>query len=249
MKDDDVLLSGRATQNRRLAILALLAVAPARTLSRDKVMGLLWPEKDEEQARHLLSVGLHEIRKLLGEDVLLSRGDDLVLDGHRLPSDLDEFHRALEADDVERAVELYRGPFLDGFYLRGGSASFDEWVEETRQRCDNEYRRALEVVARRRAAANDLVGAVDAWRTAAAADRYNTRVAMELVRALEAAANRAGAFQFARIHQALLRGEFGTEPHPDFVRLVETLQQEPGSPDVPATVSPGEARGLRARGR
>ncbi|MGH9025957.1 MAG: hypothetical protein ACRDWD_07560, partial [Acidimicrobiia bacterium] len=48
-------LSGRAIQRRRLALLALLATARSRGLTRDKLVGYLWPERTADAARHLLS--------------------------------------------------------------------------------------------------------------------------------------------------------------------------------------------------
>ncbi len=47
--------TGSATRRRRLALLALLAVARDRGLNRDKVQAYLWPESDTERARHGLN--------------------------------------------------------------------------------------------------------------------------------------------------------------------------------------------------
>jgi DNA-binding SARP family transcriptional activator/TolB-like protein/Tfp pilus assembly protein PilF len=239
LEEDAVILSGRAAQKRRLALLALLATAPLRSLSRDKLMGLLWPEKDEDQARHLLSVAVYEIRKELGEEVLQSRGDDLVLDATLLGSDLDDLRLALEEGSLDRATSLYAGPFLDGFFLNG-SAEFDQWLEQERDRVAHEMGRAFEDLAERMEAEGDVLGAVDAWRRLAAVDRYNSRIALRLVRALAAAGNRTGALQFARVHVALLQDEFQTEPAPEFMALVETIRSAPAPPG-PSAAGPSAA--------
>ena len=52
-------VAGAAAQPRRLAILALLARAGDRGLSREKVIGFLWPDSDEERARRLLSQAVY----------------------------------------------------------------------------------------------------------------------------------------------------------------------------------------------
>ena len=44
-------LAGAALQPRRLAVLAALAVAGPHGLSRDKLLGLLWPETSEARGR------------------------------------------------------------------------------------------------------------------------------------------------------------------------------------------------------
>jgi DNA-binding SARP family transcriptional activator/TolB-like protein/Tfp pilus assembly protein PilF len=250
LEEDSVILSGRAAQKRRLALLSLLAAAPLRAVSRDKLMGLLWPDKDEDQARHLLSVAAYEIRKELGEEVLQSRGDDLVLDATLLGSDLDDLRLALEQGDLDRATALYAGPFLDGFFL-GGSAAFDQWVEQERNAIAQDICRAFEDLAERFEAAGDIHPAVDAWRRLAAQDRYNCRIALRLVGALAAAGNRTGALQFARVHAALLQDEFQTEPAPEFMALVESIRSAPAAtpaPPAPATAATPSAPAAAATG-
>src|SRR5205823_1964919 len=62
------------TQRRRLALLALLAVARNRGLSRDKILAYLWPESDAERARHGLDQVLYAQRNHLGvPDLFLGR--------------------------------------------------------------------------------------------------------------------------------------------------------------------------------
>ena len=244
-KEGDV-VSGRAAQKHRVAILALLAAAPGRALPRERIIDLVWPHKAEERGRHLLSVAVYEIRKELGEEVLASRGDDLVLDAGHVAADIDQFEEALEEGDPDRALRIYGGPFLDGFGLRG-SVELEQWIDATRERYAALHRRALERVARRRGADGDAVGAVDAWRELASVDPFNGRVALGLVRALQTAGNRAGALQFAREYERRLRAELDAEPDGEFQRMMAALRardaatgaagstSEAGEPRAPAT--------------
>ena len=66
---DGVPYAGPATQRRRLALLALLAAADT-AVSRDRLMGYLWPEADPERARHSLDDALSALRRELRSDVL-----------------------------------------------------------------------------------------------------------------------------------------------------------------------------------
>lgn len=223
LEEDGKILSGRFTQKRRLAILALLATAPRRAMTRDRIMGLIWPDRNEGRARRLLSTAVYEIRKELGEDVLVTRGDEVVLDSERLPTDIDAFDAAIEAGEAEGAVRVGRGAFLDDFVLRG-SVEFEQWLDATRERYAARYRRALEQVARERGADGDRLGAAEAWRELAALDPFNSRVAVGLVEALAAAGNRAGAMKSARAHELLLREELDVEPDPEFTRAVIALR-------------------------
>ena len=225
LERDGEVVTGRAAQKRRLALLALLATAPSRTMSRDKLIGQLWPESDTEQARHLLSVALYELRKALGEELVVSRGDDVCLEGEELRTDVEELE-AVVREDPERAVELYAGPFLDGFYL-SEAPEFERWAEGERDRLARRHQEALETLAERRSAAGDPRGAVDSWRRLAALDPYNSRVATQLVRALAASGDRAAALQHVRIHEIMLREEFGAEPDPELLALATRLRDEP----------------------
>ena len=88
-------LTGRATQRHRLALLALLAMATAQRLSRDKLVGYLWPESDPESARNLLNVSTYVLRTALGESALESVGEELQLNGEIVHVDAAEFDAAL----------------------------------------------------------------------------------------------------------------------------------------------------------
>ncbi|HEV2735169.1 MAG TPA: hypothetical protein VGV85_10035, partial [Longimicrobiaceae bacterium] len=135
-------VSGPAVQRHRLALLALLAVAPGGKTSRDRLVALLWPESGEAAARRLLNVSLHALRKQLGEDALLSLADDVQVRPGALPSDVGRFRAALEAGEHRAAVDLYAGPFLHGFHL-GGAGEFDRWAEGVRDGLARAHQEAL----------------------------------------------------------------------------------------------------------
>src|ERR1041384_7084645 len=60
---DGRLVEGAPAQPRRLALLALLAGAGDRGVSRDRLLSLLWPESDTERARHALAQLLHILQR------------------------------------------------------------------------------------------------------------------------------------------------------------------------------------------
>jgi hypothetical protein len=140
----DTPLGGPAAHRHRLALLALLAVS-GRPMSRDKLVAFLWPERDTEHARNLLKTAVHELRKLLAENVILSIGDQLSIDPALLSCDVTEFEGAVAAKDYVRAASLYRGPFLDGFFLKDAS-EFEHWVDAKRKRLADTYARVIEHV-------------------------------------------------------------------------------------------------------
>lgn len=119
---------GAGAQRRRLALLALLDGAGDRGLTRDKILGFLWPESEPEKARRILTQALYALRRDLGEEDLFLGSNEVRLNPDLMTSDRLDFQKAIEAVQLERAVSCYSGPFLDGFYVPE-APEFERWVE------------------------------------------------------------------------------------------------------------------------
>ncbi len=232
-------ITGRGAQRRRLALLAILAAARGKPVSRDKLVAFLWPEASGDRARHLLADSLYVIRDELGEDVIRATGNDLALDRSHISSDTMEFADALEAGDRARAVGIYAGggPFLDGVFVTD-AGEFDRWVDSTRTGLAEDYRRALRELASAAAERGDHAAAIEWWRRLAAEDRLNSRVALGLMRALAAGGDGAGALDFARTHADVVRAELESEPDAAIIafeaelRALQAQVRVPAPPDV-----------------
>ncbi|MFL5382650.1 MAG: BTAD domain-containing putative transcriptional regulator [Longimicrobiaceae bacterium] len=253
-------VTGKAAHTRRVALLAILAAARGRTVGRERIIGLLWPEHRAAAARHLLSESLYVLRRELGESAFVSSGDEVGLNGEIVQSDVEAFESAIEAGDVERAAPLYRGPFLDGFFV-ADAPEFERWAEGERDRLARIHTRALECLATAREGEGRPAEAAGWWRRLVALDPFNSRVAMRLMQALDASGERAAAIWFAEKHVAFLRDELGVEPEEDFEELFERLRTEPvriptadrvmpapPAADVPASASPEPEDGTPAAG-
>ncbi len=210
VRQGGAIVTGRPAQRHRVALLALLALAPDHRLSRDKLIALLWPDADTARGRSLLNASTYALRAALGDTALVSEGDDLRLDATAVRSDVAEFSAAIAAGDHAEAVARYTGPFLDGFFL-AEAEEFEQWVGRERQRLAGLYGKALAERAEAAEAAGDCRTAVERWRACAALDPYDSQVALRLMQALEASGNRAGAIQYASEHARLLREELGVE--------------------------------------
>jgi serine/threonine-protein kinase len=219
-------VTGRATQGRRLALLALLASARGRPVPRDKLLAVLWPESSTDRARHQLSDDLYILRGALGDGVVRSVGDELALNPDAIASDAEMFERLLDEERHEAAVELFTGPLLDGFHL-ADSVEFEQWLDLERTRLGRRYAAALETLAERSEASGEFTAAVNWWRRLAAQDPFSGRVTLRLMRALEAAGHRADALKHARTHAILLREEFDAEPDPEVTAFAERLRLAP----------------------
>ncbi|HJU68416.1 MAG TPA: BTAD domain-containing putative transcriptional regulator [Gemmatimonadaceae bacterium] len=231
-------LAGRAAQRRRVALLAMLAAARGRGVSRDKLIAYLWPEQDAEHGRALLSDSIYRVNQALGAEAIISAGDDLRLSIDVLPSDVGDFEDAIERGEWQRAAELYGGPFLDGFFL-ADAEEFERWAAGERDRLGRAYARVLESLSESAERRGNAVEAVRWWRALAAQDPYSSRVVVRLMRALDRSGDRAAALQHARIHATLLAEEFGTEPDAAVAELAASMRAQPiaPAPSPPASAS------------
>jgi serine/threonine-protein kinase len=233
IEGDEGRLSGEAVQRHRLALLALLSAARDATLPREKLMALLWPDQPAHQARHLLNVSVHVLRKALGVTVLRTEGGDLSLDTSVLPSDLVRFREALKAGDLRGAAQAYTGPLLDGFFL-DDAPEFERWQDTERARLETEYADLLSSLAEDAERTGDRSGAVKWWRALAEQAPDNARVTVRLMQALEATGDRGAALQAADAHAALLAEELGAEPSPEVSSLAARIREQPAPVSLPS---------------
>ena len=231
---------GRVAQRRRLALLAILAANRHRAVSRDKLLGLLWPERRAEEARHSLAQLVYGIRQELGDEVVVSGPDDLRTNPALISADVADFGEALERGDLETAVTLHAAPFLDGFFLNE-APEFERWVEEERTHLRQRCAAALESIARAALQSGRAGESVKWWRRRAALDPLDPRITQELMRALAAAGDHPGAIRQAAIHATLLRSEIDAPPDTKVAALAERLRQQMVATAPRATPAPSVA--------
>ena len=184
-------LGGNAQQPRRLAILAILARAGDRGVSRDRLAGLLWGDVDEERARRSLNQALYALRQELGAEDAILGTRDLRFNPELIEVDLAAFETARASGAFEEAARLYAGPFLGDFHLPG-VPDFARWADEAREGIAADYRALVEAAAAGATAREDRGGAVLWWRRLAALDPADTRAAQGLVESARGRGRRAG---------------------------------------------------------
>ncbi|HEX2779642.1 MAG TPA: BTAD domain-containing putative transcriptional regulator [Gemmatimonadaceae bacterium] len=203
-----------------MGLLARLAVAGERGVSREKLVGCFWPDKEERAAHHSLSQALHRLRHDLGVEPLILGTRVLRLNPALVWSDVGAFHDALHSRDAKRMVELRAGPFLDGIFFHG-LPDLERWIESERARIEELYASALRTLAIAAGAAREHDAAARWWRKLLELDPLDGRIALEVVRALHSAGDAGGALREARHHRALVRAELRTEADPRILEIIE----------------------------
>jgi DNA-binding SARP family transcriptional activator/TolB-like protein len=203
-------------------LLALLAASGERGMSRDQLIGYLWPESSGENGRHSLEQLLHALRRALGEPIFKGT-NPVTLDTAVIASDVNDFEHALARGDLTEAVELYAGPFLQGFYLEE-AAEFERWATTERTRFANRYSECLTRLAAEAERARDNTGSIRWRRRQVEADPVSSRSALALMRALVASGDQTAALQHARIYEELVRQELESDPDPSIVAYAAALR-------------------------
>jgi Tol biopolymer transport system component/DNA-binding SARP family transcriptional activator len=233
-----------AGHRKRLGLMAILAGSTS-PVSRERLAALLWPESDEAHARNALKQLLFTVRRELGDDAISELNGALALSAQVVQSDVGDFRLSYEAGALADAVNVYRGPFLDGVYVRG-APEFERWTEEVRHSLSADYASALESLVASALSSRDAPAAVRWARTLAACDPLSTRSALLLVRAVDSNGDRAAAIRHGELHASLLREECGIEMPPEVAAVLQQLRESSipvlatseSNGTMPAPVSP-----------
>ncbi len=239
-RSDGRALDSILTQPKRVALLAFLAAAtPYRLHRRDTLLGLFWPELDQEHARAALRQALHGLRQGLGTDVLRNRGDEEVgVDERRLWCDVRAFHQALEADDWSRALALYRAGLLDGFFL-SDSPEFERWLEDERARVRNCACQAAWTLAQRSKGEGDAAGAAAWARRAASLLPDDEEMVRRLIALLDEMGDRVGAMQVYQEFSGRAASEYQVEPAAETKALIALVRSREAA--LPPVLRPAPA--------
>lgn len=215
------------TRRKPLGLLALLAGATDRGLSREKLGAYLWPEGDSEKVRGVLKQTLYSIRQEL-EPELIQGTVDLRLNPAVIDCDTWQLDRLAAAGDLAAAAERYHGPFLDGIHLPD-APGFEHWVDDQRDRYARKFAGLVEKLARGAMGRNEPREAMEWWRRLTEFDPLDVRAVSGLLHACLQAGDRPRAIRYAERHMTLLRKELEITPDPEIRRLVEQARARPGS--------------------
>lgn len=193
------------------ALLAYLAFYPNRPHAREVLAEMFWPESDA--GRLSLRVAVGSLRRQLepaGTDpgsVLAAERACLSLNSAAVRIDVSEFEAALRFADTAilpqdrierlmRAVELYRGPLLPGYY--------EDWILPERERLGEAYLGALHQLCTLLEAGEDLNAALAYGHRAVIAASFQEEAHLTLMRLYRRAGRPAEALRhYTQLEQAL----------------------------------------------
>lgn len=210
------------------ALLCYLAIT-GRPQFRLVLAGLLWGDLPEEDAGANLRKALSNLRDLAG--------DHLIITPHMVTFDRTSAYwldveaflslstRSLPTDlpDLHAAAELYRGDFLDGFYVRH-APMFEEWVLGQREGLRGLAGHVLKRLAGYYAGTGELDLAIDYTARLLTLDPWQEEAHRQMMALLARRGARSAALAQYETCRRLLKEELGVEPMAETTALYRRIR-------------------------
>lgn len=225
-------------QPKRLGVLVYLAVAGANgVVRRDVLCDMFWPDASVDRARASLRQALAFVRRALGEDAIITRGDEEVgVDANVVRCDAVALRTRIHAhahspqrtpmpvreSEDARVVAQYTGEFMPGFTI-DDAPRFDRWLEDVRSGLTRDVGEVAISLARHALARGDP-DAVESARRACEIVPLDERAVVVLMETLDAAGDRAGALREYEALVRLLASTFDAEPAPETTAVAQQIR-------------------------
>jgi len=233
------------------ALLYRLAVE-TRPLSRSHLGCLFWGDLPESTARRNLSrLLVYLSRNLPDPGLLLIDETHIQLEPARIWVDTQAFELLWEAwklthrlKDLQAAVELYRGSFLNGFTLPGNT-EFAGWASLEVESWDQHFLKALEVLIDETAAQGDISQSIEYAREYLLHNDLAESVHCRLIELYAALGDRSAALRQYEQCCAALERELGVRPAPETFAAYQAILDPRSQPvETPSslpvwTITPG----------
>jgi predicted ATPase/DNA-binding SARP family transcriptional activator len=225
----------RFRTQKTASLLACLSLCRSQSHPRDVLIEQFWPDSDLKAARTNLSVALNALRRQLEPPgvppgaVLITDHSQVRLNPIAYSTDVEEFNVALRtaasennADGWTKAVDLYHGDLLPGFY--------DDWILTQRERIRDTYLATLRQTVEACVDTAQPERAIVYARRLVQAEPLCEDSHRLLMRLFLTAGRQQDALHQYRVLERLLRDTLQTEPCAETRELAASLRRIPSLP-------------------
>jgi len=231
LKDGKPIQFSKKTQEKPLSLLRALIALGGRAAKEEDIADLLWPESDGDLAQHSFEMTLHRLRTLVGyPDAFQLRDGRLTMEQRYCWVDVWAFERLLgEADGkrkegltekaaelTQRAIEVYKGPFLFGEMKQPFVISF-------RERLRSKFSRIVSWLGGYWEETNRLEKALECYQRGLEVDNLAEELYRRLMLCHQRHGQKAEALSDYKRCEKILRAALGIEPSPETQALYKTL--------------------------
>ncbi|MFN2181747.1 MAG: ATP-binding protein [Candidatus Promineifilaceae bacterium] len=250
VKDDQVLPERenpveaipRFRSRRTVGLLGYL-VAERRTLARDHLASLFWPDEERAKGRANLSRELHNLARVLPDCWDTDRRAVSFVPSASTIVDIYELEELDRSGRWGEATEILGGEFLEGFYL-DKNPDFEMWLTAERERwrhlAERVLRRLMEGYSRR-GRYND---ALHLGRRLVQLAPWDEESHRQLMRLYSWTGQRSAALRHFESCKEALRIELDVEPSSEMIALYQQIQDRSLDlpPQLPAFLTREKAR-------
>ena len=211
------------------ALLYYLAVT-GRPHTRATLTGLFWGDQPEAAARTSLSKCLSNLRDLVGDAVLVDRQTVTFnpdyphqLDTEQFTSGINRPPKPETIHALQTALTLYRGDFLEGFYVRD-APDFEQWLLMQRAQYREAVVNGLYALANYADQQGDLPQAIAHTRRLLTLEPWREEAHRHLMTRLARSGQRAAALAQFETCRRILDEELAVEPDAATVALLEQIK-------------------------
>ena len=218
-----------AVNGRCLALFAYLALSE-QPQARSHLADLLSFEIGEQQARQNLRYVLYDLRKLLGDYLIVTR--ETVAFAHHKPCwvDANIFTKYLTLDTtvdnptlLQGVLQLYQGELLTGFAIQN-APDFDGWLSQQRRQFHNQAVQTLLLLSERLLSDGDYAGGLTATRRLLQLEPWHEAAHRLQMRLLAYSGQRLTAINHYEICRQMLQTELGIEPEATTTQLLRAIE-------------------------
>ena len=230
---DDEPISELKSQ-KALALVFYLAVT-GQEHSREELAGLLWPDKTEARARNNLRVEVARLRKPLAGHLEIQRRSLCIKPESAIVCDVNDFLDGVDSvqptlRELQTAVALYRGDFLEDFNLNDADL-FEEWTQERRAYLHDRVLNALYQITEYHSQEKQYRDGIDAARRLLTLEPWLEKAQRQLMFMLAKSGDRAAALAQYAVCCDLLAEELAVEPEAETTQLYEQIRLGKIGPD------------------
>lgn len=213
-------------QSRKLAgLLSYLACTAPRPQPREKLANLLWGSHFETQARQNLRHALFRLRRILGQDALISSDDDVSLAPGVIDCDVVRFETLIGEGSraaLNAAADLYRGSLLTDLNIE--EDAWSDWRASLREHLERLALDAMISHGQHALQSGNPQTSLETAGRAIAVNGLREDAHRLMVEALAATGRKAEALKHYQDLVALLRRDLNTEPDAATQSLVAELR-------------------------
>ena len=239
--DQNIALAGRKDR----AVLGFLAAHAGRSIARERLVDLLWPDAADGAGRASLRQSISTIRKAMGDqDALIVERDTVTLDAAKITTDVDELDTSPDSPASLTTLPLTNGEgFLDD--LGGLSSDFDHWRATEQARIEARVSDKIEHLATRSENDGNKTAAIAALSQLVSLNPLNEAAQRRYLKALISDGQGNTAIRHYRELEKRLQSDLGVRPERATQDLYDEARKKAGpvrAQDAPKPADQQERR-------